>query len=160
MKNQLWVYVSKDILKIGQTHPVWTSESTVSNIRKGITKCRMLTGTYLLQSSQCKFSKSSISAMCKCCGLNDEDLPHMLLECPALLNQRKLFYPRIKDLVIDTIVIAQWKDTFRSRERLVQLILDCSVLPEIREKPIYSEILRTSTEICHRLHLTRLNKLM
>ena len=102
------VYLSKDILKIGQPHPVWTSlESTVSDVRKGITKCRMLTGTYLLQSSQHKFSKSSTSATCKCCGLNDEDLPHMLLECPALLNQRKLFYPRIKDLVIDTIGIAQ-----------------------------------------------------
>ena len=90
-------FLNKDILRIGQTHPIWsTLESTVSDVRKGITKGRMLAGTYLLQTSQHKFSRSTISAACKCCGLNDEDLPHMLLECPALLNQRKLFYPRIK----------------------------------------------------------------
>ena len=78
-------FLNKDISKIGQTHPIWpTLESTVSNVRKGITKGRMLTGTYLLQTSQHKFSRSTISATCKCCGLNDEDLPHMLLECPAL----------------------------------------------------------------------------
>jgi hypothetical protein len=34
-------------LKVGSTHPVWTSlPSNVADIRKGITKCRMLTGTY------------------------------------------------------------------------------------------------------------------
>ena len=33
-------------MKIGQTHVVWSSlESTISDVRKGITKSRMLTGT-------------------------------------------------------------------------------------------------------------------
>ena len=32
----------------------------------------MLTGTYLLQTSQHKFSRSAVSATCKCCGLNNE----------------------------------------------------------------------------------------
>ena len=39
-----------DNLRIGSTHLVWRSlYSTVSDVRKGITKARILTGTYLLQ---------------------------------------------------------------------------------------------------------------
>ena len=118
-------FLNKDILKIGQTHPIWsTLESTVSDVRKGITKGRMLTGTYLVQTSKHKFSRSTISAACKCCGLNDEDFRHMLLECPALLNHYLT-----------------------------------SSYTEILGKSVQIEIQRISTEMCHRLHLTRLNKL-
>ena len=36
--------------KVSQTHIVWSSlESSVTDVRKGIVKCRMLTGTNLLQ---------------------------------------------------------------------------------------------------------------
>ena len=145
-------FLNKGILKIGQTHPIWsTLESTVSDVRKGITKCRMSTGTYLLQTSQHKFSRSTISAACKCCGLNDEDLPHMLLECPTLLNQRKLFYPRIKKLVINNIGTIKWKELFNNRESIVRLILDCSSFTEILGKSVQTEIQRISTEMCHRI---------
>ena len=129
-------------LKISESHSVWTSlESTVSDVRKGITKCRMLTGTYLLELSKRKFNMSTVSATCKCCGIADEDLPHMPLECSALISQRKLFYPRIKTLTIDCIGLSQWKEKFASRENLVKLILDCTVYPEIAEKKQCKEIL-------------------
>ena len=102
---------------------------------------------------------STVNATCKCCGRADEDLQHMLLECSALISQRKLFYPRIKTLTIDCIGLSQWKEKIASRGNLVKLILDCTVYPEIAEKKQCKEILRLSTEMCHRLHLTRLNKL-
>ena len=82
-------YINIHSMKIGQTHSVWSSlESTVTDVRKGITKCRMLTGTYLLQSNRNKFNNSE-SAICKCCGIEIEDIIHMLLECPALFYERK-----------------------------------------------------------------------
>ena len=64
------IYLNIDSLKIGSTHTVWSSlESTVTEVRMGITKCRLLTGTYLLQTNKHKFSKSKEIASCKCCGL-------------------------------------------------------------------------------------------
>ena len=66
----------------------------------------------MLQSIKSKFSKSPVDAICKCCGLDNEDLPHMLLECPALLVPRKQFYPDIKSMVIigdSEIGEEQWK---------------------------------------------------
>ena len=51
--------------KVSQTHIVWSSlESSVTDVRKGIVKCRMLTGTYLLQTNKQKFSRSTVSATC------------------------------------------------------------------------------------------------
>ena len=83
-----------DSTKISLTHNVWSSlESTCVDVRKGIVKSRMITGTYTLQTSKHKFSKATVDATCKCCGLADEDITHMLLDCPALFSQRKLFYP-------------------------------------------------------------------
>ena len=44
-------YMNIHSVGIGRTHSVWYSlESTVSDVRKGITKSRMITGTYMLQS--------------------------------------------------------------------------------------------------------------
>ena len=152
--------LSTRFMKIGHTHPLWTSlDSSVSDVRKGITKCRMITGTYMLQSIKSKFSKSPVDAICKCCGLDNEDLPHMLLECPALLVPRKQFYPDIKSMVIDIIEEEQWKNKFSNRKQLVKLILDCSSYPELRDSENYVKLQRVSTNLCHRLHLVRLNKL-
>ena len=63
-------YLDIDSMKIGETHPVWNSlDSVVSDVRKGTIKCRMLTGIYILQSTSHKFSRATVSATCKCCGL-------------------------------------------------------------------------------------------
>ena len=87
-------YMDIDSTKISLTHNAWSSlESTVADVRKGIVKSRMITGTCMLQASKHKFSKATVDATCKCCGLADDDIKHMLLDCPALLSQRKLFYP-------------------------------------------------------------------
>ena len=153
-------YLNIDSLKIGSTHQVWsTLESTVSEVRMGITKCRMLTGTYLLQSNKHKFSKSNESATCKCCGLGDEDVIHMLLECPALYVQRKQYFSNVKSMVSDCIGLGQWEETFNNKTNLVQLILDSSKLPIFHNKPEYLKIVRATTELCHNLHVARLHKL-
>ena len=69
----------------------------------------------MLQTSKSKFSRSSVSPICKCCGLDNEDLPYMLLECPALINQRKAFYPEFKSMTIDIVSTSGIKDTHVER---------------------------------------------
>ena len=90
-------YMDVDSTKISLTHNVWSSlESSVAYVRKGIVQSRMIT----LQTSKHKFSKATVDATCKCCGLADEDITHMLLDCPALFSQRKMFYPKVRSLFI------------------------------------------------------------
>ena len=91
-------------LKIGKVHKVWGSlESTVLDVRKGIIKCKLLTGTHLLQANRHKFSQSVVSAKCRCSGIEDEDIAHMLLYCPSYLDQRRQLYSKIKSIVISEI---------------------------------------------------------
>ena len=77
----------------------------------GITKCWMLTGTYLLQTNKYKFTKTIGCATCKCCGPDDEDLIHILQECSALYAQRKQYFSNVKSIVSDCIGIGQWEET-------------------------------------------------
>ena len=84
-RKNYFKYLNIDSLKIGSTHLVWSFlESTVSEVRMGITKFWMLKGTHILQTNKYKFSKTNERATCKCCGLGDEDVIHMPIECPAL----------------------------------------------------------------------------
>ena len=70
-------YMDIDSTKISLTHNVCSSpESTVADVQKGIVKSRMITGTYMLQTSKHKFSKATVDAKCKCCWLADEDITH------------------------------------------------------------------------------------
>ena len=58
-----------DSVGIGCTHSVWSlSESTASDVRKGITKSRMITGTYMPQSNVYKLSNVTESSICKSCA--------------------------------------------------------------------------------------------
>ena len=153
-------YLNIDSLRIGLTHPVWLSvESTITEVRRGITKCRLVTGTYLLQTNKHKFSKTSESASCKCCALGDEDIIHMLLDCPALHVQRKQYFSNVKSIVINCIGINEWKETFNSKEKLVQLILDSSWFEVLRGHPGYHKILKATSELCYNLHMARVQKL-
>ena len=153
-------YMDIDSARIGFTHKVWLAlESTVADVRKGIVKCRMVTGTYMLQTSKHKFSNATVCARCRCCGLADEDISHMLLDCPALFSQRKLFYPKVRSLTINYIGIDLWKKIFNSKPNVVRLLLDCTIFPVFKCESQIKEISKASTELCYRLHLKRIHKM-
>ena len=119
------INLNTDSMKTGKVHNVWSSlESTVLDMCKRIVKCRLLTGTYLFQSNRHKFSQSVVSAD-RCCGMEDEDLAHMLLYCLLLANQRGQSYSKIKSMVISQIGEYQWKRIFDTPEKIIKLILDC-----------------------------------
>ena len=159
-RKNYFKYLNIDSLKIGSTHLVWSFlESTVSEVRMGITKFWMLKGKHILQTNKYKFSKTNERATCLCCGLGDENVIHMLLECPPLYAKRKQYFSNVKSIVSNCIGIGQWEETFNNKTKLVQLILDNSKLPILHHKSEYLKIARATTEICHKLHVARLHKL-
>ena len=101
----------------------------------------------MLQSTSHKYSRANVSAACKCCGLYDEDLAHMLLECPAFIHQRKPIYSQFKTKVINCVGAQHWRELFNNRDSLVKLILDCSRYSIIKEKPECRELLNTRLNI-------------
>jgi hypothetical protein len=146
-------------LKIGSTHPIWTSlSSTVSSIKKGNIKARLLTGTYLLEINKHKFSSRKESPLCKCCGTENEDVTHFLLHvlCPALYKQIKESFPRIKAFMISLIGMAKWTSNFNEKSAIVRLIIDSTfALLMIKNRSDLEGLHRLSADMCYKLHAQR-----
>ena len=78
-------------LEIGKVHRVWNSvRPNLQDIRRAHIKVRILTGTYILQSTKAKFNNQQVDPKCPLCRLESKDLTHFLLTCPALSTVREL----------------------------------------------------------------------
>ena len=148
-------------LQIGHTNPVWDSvQSDRIDVMRANVKGRMLTGTYLLQSHKNKFNiDCAVEATCPLCCLEDEDIDHMLLRCPALRCVRNQYLAELKGCLQQHLGVHIWSENFRDRNVMLQLILDCTklvpkILPDKRDF-----LLRIETHtrlLCYKLHLKRL----
>ena len=145
-------------LKVGNDHSVWTSlNSSVTEVKKGIIKARMLTGTYLLQKNKQKFSNGKIDPTCPLCNSGEEDLAHMLLYCAATFSIRKEYFRDIKQIVIEHIGKEAWINTFTRPDSLVKLLIDCTSFEELfKSKEQLSQLMRMTTELCYKLHIRRI----
>ena len=102
-------YLPVDKLRIGSTHLVWRSlDSTVLDVRKEITKARILPGTHLLQKNKNSFSSGTVDPVCRHCRLEDEDLLHVLAQCPAYFEIRKYTVQLLKDIVVRKTNLETW----------------------------------------------------
>ena len=64
-------------------------DSNRVDVMRPIVKVRILTGTYLLPVHRKKFRMDGVTdASCPLCYLEDEDIVHMLIPCPALSEVR------------------------------------------------------------------------
>ena len=78
-------FMSCDHLAIRDSHPVWKLPlRSRPEVRKGIVKSRIITGTYILQIDRHKFSQFNIDPNCPLCKTEEENLIHFLLKCPLL----------------------------------------------------------------------------
>jgi hypothetical protein len=50
-------------------------------VRKAITKARMLTGTYMLQTLKRKFNQAEVDPTCPICRLETETMTHVITSC-------------------------------------------------------------------------------
>ena len=80
----------------GKCHPLWLScRGNPFHINAASTRARMLTGRFRVQATISKFSKGDISPTCCLCGLETEDIEHMVARCPSLAEVRS---EKIKEL--------------------------------------------------------------
>ena len=153
-------YLNKKVLKLGQTHQIWSSlDSTVSAVRKGITKCRMLTGTFLTEQDKHKFSKGDIGSICKLCAVESEDLPHILLKCSALYETRKEYYLKIRSEILKFIGEERLEAHFNDKASIMKIIMDCSHFDYLFDKKQLRLLYQMSAEFCHQMYLNRLQRL-
>lgn len=143
-------------MSIGTAHLVWESVSNnTMDVKRGITKVRMLTGVYLLQSTKARFNQYNVEQTCPLCRLAAEDLQHMLLRCPALFEVRKLPFAAIRRLLAGQFGMEWWSS--RSNVQLVEVLMDSmNLLQQVTHSVENSLLVRLealSRRFCYKLHM-------
>lgn len=151
-----------ETMKIGKTHIVWDSvASNTTDVKRGITKARILTGTYLLQTNKAKFNKYEVDSTCPLCRLEPEDISHVLIRCPALHQSRINGMDDIRQHITNKYGPEGWSSV-SSRSMLSSLIIDCGVLRNQNVLPCtpqdLTDIESSCRRMCYRLHVNRLQK--
>lgn len=97
-------YINPTSLRVGIPHPIWgTVRDNVHDSRRAQLKCRILTGTYNLQSNRAVFNQYRIDPTCKLCCGQPETRQHFLAECDALVPERVRFLQQISTITHDLI---------------------------------------------------------
>ena len=144
---------------IGKPHIIWKNvDSNAVDVKRGITKARMLTGVYMLQSTKARLNKYDVVQICPMCRLATEDLQHMLIRCPALLEVRSPLLSSIGVLLSRRFGVSWWSS--RSSAQIVALCLDSSnINGQINHSVEGSFLCRLETlgrRLCHKLLMKRL----
>ena len=70
-------------------HPVWsTVRCNIMDNKRAQLKCKLLTGTYILQGNRAVFNQHSVDPTCKLCTIAPETRQHFIAECPAFVTER------------------------------------------------------------------------
>ena len=120
-------YVNPDSMKVWQSHPVWSTVrcNNMDNKRAQL-KCKLLTGTYILQGNRAVFNQHSVDPTCKLCTIAPETRQHFIAECPAFVTERcELTEKLLRNQVLSDVTNEYVK---KKTEILTQLMLDASVL--------------------------------
>ena len=146
-------------MTIGKFHLIWNNVgNNTTDVKRGITKARMLTGVYMRQTTKSRFNQFEVEQICPLCILAAEDLQHMLLRCPALSEVRSPLFSSIRQLVISHLGSSWWLT--RSDPQIVGLCVDSTNIKSQTQSAIEECFLERLEMLgrcfCHKLHIKRL----
>ncbi|KAK3097462.1 hypothetical protein FSP39_009833 [Pinctada imbricata] len=142
--------------KPGRVHSLLHDVTNSRAVARYAVKIKMVTGTYILQSTcnRASFNNSEIDPICLLCGDEPETLLHFFLKCEKLQATRTNIMCKIEQCMYSCTGL---KLCDLSDEELLQLILDVGKLetPQLRQllKPnIRSDIEHHTRRLCYALH--------
>jgi hypothetical protein len=152
-------YISKTLV-LGKCHPsIKPYQKSIRDVNRIPVKTKILTGTYILQTTRVKFNQNEIIPTCQICKIEDETLEHFLLKCGELKHFRDPVMQDILQLIKDLKV----QDQNITQYSLLQLIIDCHIAVSDKSTPLINELLEKlqfySRRLCYTLHAARYKKL-
>ena len=140
------------MLKIGNCHHVWsTVRINVHDNRRAQIKCKLLTGTYILQTNRATFNQYAVNPTCKLCSFTPEIRQQFISECEFLNAERKAYRDR---LVASHVITDNRTAQLHDSKFLTQLTLDSSVILNIDD--LGKERLGL-LELCSREYISKLH---
>lgn len=156
IKAQADLYSSLQWLNInaykpGVCHPLVTSTGDLREVPRIAVKLKIVTGTYILETTRAAFNQNAVNPICLVCNGDDETLRHFLLDCPALQSCREPVMHRIIRLCEDSGIDLDSID-------ILQLLIDSSKCCDIPDQ-LSADIEKLTRLLCYKLHSERYKKL-
>ena len=128
------------------------------NNKRAQLKCKLLTGTYILQGNRAVFNQHAVDPMCKLCNSTPETRQHLLAECHVFMTERRELTEK---LLNNPVLPATVKESVKNPEMLTQLMLDGSAV--VKDCDTYVDALDflelQSRDFIYKIHQKRIAKL-
>ena len=112
----------------GKLHPLLQSEITTRECARIPVKMKILTGTYILQSTRAAFNQNEVDPTCQLCNEQPETMDHFILKCKILNNIRQTV---LHDIYSTLQQVTGKPLTDIDSESLLSVIIDCSCVQNI-----------------------------
>ena len=126
--------------------------------RRAQVKCKLLTGTNILQGNRAAFNQHEVCPTCKLCSAAPETRQHFLTECTSFLIERQELFEKIQNNPVLNEKVCGFLDNPAS---MTQLVLDSSALLE--NGSVQTDILDLlelhTREYIYKIHQRRVAKL-
>ena len=110
-------FVNMHSCSLSKCHSVWQNlECNLSEVKKAMTKAKLLVGAYTLQCNKAIFNQYEVNPTCPLCSSGEEDRTHLLLHCEAMKDIRSKHMRIIASIVPDFDTLLDWQK--------INLILD------------------------------------
>ena len=159
-------FFKPEFMSLLHPHPLLSTAGHSYDTNKMIIQLRMLSGRYRVGSLLRHFSPS-ISGLCELCGLELEDIEHLLIpRCPVLQERRRLLLDYCTSILAQSVTCTTIFENMRlqGNSQWVQFVLDCSIIPEVidaaqKDNTVYPLLFKVTRTWCYSLHRTRLKHL-
>ena len=95
-------FMRLDSSNLYAAHHLWPRGGCPSRKRVAASyRAKLLSGSYILQANRARFNQNKVDPTCPLCRSAPEDLPHFVLECPALDKSRRTLLPKILSIASD-----------------------------------------------------------
>ena len=129
------------------------------DVRRAITKVRLLTGTHYLQKNRVKFKNGAATDLCLLCSAGSEDRVHFIAECTALSSVRQSYISVLETILLASNSLLTIKSVISDKFLFTQLILDCTSDTIASRVLLYPQechrVESVSRHLCFALHLKR-----
>jgi hypothetical protein len=156
-------FFKPQFMSLSHPHPMWSTAVTSYKVNKCVVVARMLSGRFRCGSLLRHFSQH-ISGLCELCGIELEDMPHILLpRCPHLQDRAGVLLRFAKETLSSSPKASQiFKNITDSKDdtKFVQFLLDPSVVPEIiaasqSDPELLPLLFSVTTTWCYSINRTR-----
>ena len=152
-------------MSLNTPHPLWkTCGNNSYEVSKAVIQARFLSGRYRYDKLSSHFVSGGSPICTLCSNGSIGSIEHLLQECNVLQNKRSLLINNLKsnNTISDTSKNIIFKYLSLKNDSTIQLILDCSVLPEVikakqdENENILEEIFRFTRSWCYTMYQQRL----